>query len=171
MIRRPPRSTLFPYTTLFRSFQHRPAGIVVLGKLGEDRLEVPLAVAQRAEPSGPIGPRLEPAVHALAAGRIEFGVLDVEHADPLVIDVDILEIVELLQHEMAGIVQEVATLVATDPVEEHLERHAVMQILARMDLEAEVDAGVLERVQNRAPAPRQLVERRLDQTRRPLRPG
>src|SRR2546429_1598680 len=25
MIRRPPRSTLFPYTTLFRSVQHRPA--------------------------------------------------------------------------------------------------------------------------------------------------
>src|SRR3712207_9164439 len=25
MIRRPPRSTLFPYTTLFRSAQHRPA--------------------------------------------------------------------------------------------------------------------------------------------------
>src|SRR5260370_32376303 len=24
MIRRPPRSTLFPYTTLFRSFHHRP---------------------------------------------------------------------------------------------------------------------------------------------------
>src|SRR2546430_5153998 len=26
MIRRPPRSTLFPYTTLFRSFDTRPAG-------------------------------------------------------------------------------------------------------------------------------------------------
>src|SRR2546430_6483032 len=25
MIRRPPRSTLFPYTTLFRSLHHRPA--------------------------------------------------------------------------------------------------------------------------------------------------
>src|SRR2546430_11519135 len=25
MIRRPPRSTLFPYTTLFRSAEHRPA--------------------------------------------------------------------------------------------------------------------------------------------------
>src|SRR5437016_9730756 len=25
MIRRPPRSTLFPYTTLFRSFQNRPS--------------------------------------------------------------------------------------------------------------------------------------------------
>src|SRR3712207_8253406 len=26
MIRRPPRSTLFPYTTLFRSLDYRPAG-------------------------------------------------------------------------------------------------------------------------------------------------
>src|SRR3989449_7153708 len=26
MIRRPPRSTLFPYTTLFRSRRHRPGG-------------------------------------------------------------------------------------------------------------------------------------------------
>src|SRR3712207_7833401 len=36
MIRRPPRSTLFPYTTLFRSVQHAPGGgrverYVVLG--------------------------------------------------------------------------------------------------------------------------------------------
>src|SRR2546429_5059616 len=28
MIRRPPRSTLFPYTTLFRSIDKRPLGIV-----------------------------------------------------------------------------------------------------------------------------------------------
>src|SRR3712207_8655756 len=40
MIRRPPRSTLFPYTTLFRSFtKHLDAGgshgpIVTLGKVG-----------------------------------------------------------------------------------------------------------------------------------------
>src|SRR3712207_9090234 len=27
MIRRPPRSTLFPYTTLFRSADHRPRGV------------------------------------------------------------------------------------------------------------------------------------------------
>src|SRR5258708_18355426 len=30
MIRRPPRSTLFPYTTLFRSRQPRSRGLVVL---------------------------------------------------------------------------------------------------------------------------------------------
>src|SRR5438874_3935357 len=39
MIRRPPRSTLFPYTTLFRS-HHDPAG--VLGRLLDlDELEAP----------------------------------------------------------------------------------------------------------------------------------
>src|SRR3989475_10068417 len=31
MIRRPPRSTLFPYTTLFRSDGARPAHTIVLG--------------------------------------------------------------------------------------------------------------------------------------------
>src|SRR2546421_12104018 len=31
MIRRPPRSTLFPYTTLFRSFPHTPAAHAQLG--------------------------------------------------------------------------------------------------------------------------------------------
>src|SRR5260370_10805741 len=34
MIRRPPRSTLFPYTTLFRS--HRPGAVVIVGD-GADR--------------------------------------------------------------------------------------------------------------------------------------
>src|SRR5256885_8112287 len=38
MIRRPPRSTLFPYTTLFRSVlhddAHGPGGIAVLGQRG-----------------------------------------------------------------------------------------------------------------------------------------
>src|SRR3989449_8009244 len=36
MIRRPPRSTLFPYTTLFRSLLHRDAE-------GADRLDPPAA--------------------------------------------------------------------------------------------------------------------------------
>src|SRR3712207_8968363 len=34
MIRRPPRSTLFPYTTLFRSAQHRPALVILDVQLG-----------------------------------------------------------------------------------------------------------------------------------------
>src|SRR5256885_10777772 len=39
MIRRPPRSTLFPYTTLFRSPSQRPAGV------GRCRAQVPRAAA------------------------------------------------------------------------------------------------------------------------------
>src|SRR3712207_8831932 len=33
MIRRPPRSTLFPYTTLFRSLAHRPDAVLVMDNL------------------------------------------------------------------------------------------------------------------------------------------
>src|SRR2546422_7414732 len=51
MIRRPPRSTLFPYTTLFRSLPkfnppHRvPHGITLIGKLFDDGLLGQVGVA------------------------------------------------------------------------------------------------------------------------------
>src|SRR5256885_5115120 len=48
MIRRPPRSTLFPYTTLFRSYRHREAHISL--------------ASRTAAPAGPLG---------RAAGRSE----------------------------------------------------------------------------------------------------
>ena len=64
-----------------------------------------------------------------------------------------------------------AARVPVDPVEEHLEGRAVEQVLARMDLVADVDAVLLGEVEDRPPAPRQLVEGGLDQPRRPLRPG
>src|SRR3712207_8599649 len=38
MIRRPPRSTLFPYTTLFRSVGHRPVRVDGLLDLGVQRV-------------------------------------------------------------------------------------------------------------------------------------
>src|SRR5258708_27210144 len=45
MIRRPPRSTLFPYTTLFRSLQHRP-----LGAAGRGGLRAADRVRERRQP-------------------------------------------------------------------------------------------------------------------------
>src|SRR2546430_13216575 len=95
MIRRPPRSTLFPYTTLFRSLREDPA-------------EIDLAVTQRAEPAGAADPRLEAAVHALPTGRLELCIFHVEGDDPLVIQVDELEIVETLQYEVRGVVVDAA---------------------------------------------------------------
>src|SRR3712207_8093480 len=64
MIRRPPRSTLFPYTTLFRSFPRDPSGesraqfragpLVQLGLRGRalDRRPHPVAVVDDEEDDG-----------------------------------------------------------------------------------------------------------------------
>src|SRR2546422_10698740 len=41
MIRRPPRSTLFPYTTLFRSFENRLTDMVTMQVGGEERRILP----------------------------------------------------------------------------------------------------------------------------------
>src|SRR5689334_24194868 len=48
MIRRPPRSTLFPYTTLFRSLCNDPEASVVAFSYGESRYA--FAVRQRLRP-------------------------------------------------------------------------------------------------------------------------
>src|SRR6202011_6016700 len=37
MIRRPPRSTLFPYTTLFRSIAGNPSSVLLIGEPGSGR--------------------------------------------------------------------------------------------------------------------------------------
>src|SRR2546425_909362 len=78
MIRRPPRSTLFPYTTLFRSLVVAQRGRPAAGVPPEDRPERS-RLPQRAEPSRraagePRGerrgrPDLEPALHAGRAPR------------------------------------------------------------------------------------------------------
>src|SRR5690606_2506095 len=54
--------------------------------------------------------------------------------------------------------------------EKHLEGHSIVQVFAGMNFEAEVDSGFIEGVQDRAPAPGKLIERRLYQTGGPLRP-
>ena len=55
-------------------------------------------------------------------------------------------------------------------VEEAFERNAVVQVLARMDLVAAVDARVLEHVEDRPPTRREFLEAGIHQTRRALRP-
>src|SRR5258708_27285645 len=47
MIRRPPRSTLFPYTTLFRSFDDRRRGALGRGDVVRDDLRPRLILVER----------------------------------------------------------------------------------------------------------------------------
>src|SRR5271166_725236 len=152
-------------------FQHRPGGIAVLRHLGENAGKIDLPVAERTEAPRPFDPRRIARVDALPPGRIELGVLDVERLDPLVVDVDELEVVELLQHEVRRIVVDRAALVALDRVEEALERCSVEQVLAGVQLVADVDARIVERVEDRLPPLGELFEGGLDQSRRALRPG
>src|SRR5256885_11136909 len=68
MIRRPPRSTLFPYTTLFRSFK-----VVIVRQHGRG---LPRRAAQRAFVSGVADrfhiPAVEPVLHLMKMlGRVQ----------------------------------------------------------------------------------------------------
>src|SRR6266545_4876114 len=151
--------------------QHRPAVESDGSQPREDRLEVNLSVAERAKAAGAIDPGLEARIDALPPGRIELRVLDVEGADSLGVNVDEGQIVQLLQDEMGRIVVDRATRVIAGALVEHLEGNAVAHVLAGMYLIAEVDARFLICIEDRTPATREFVERRLDQARRPLRPG
>src|SRR2546421_6211598 len=53
MIRRPPRSTLFPYTTLFRSPALRAAGLMTRDPRVKERRKYGLAQKARAKKSSP----------------------------------------------------------------------------------------------------------------------
>src|SRR5918996_861317 len=138
--------------------EHRPAAVVVAGELRENAGKVDLAVAERTEPASSVQPGLEARIHALMRARIELGVLDVKRLDPLMVDVDEAEVIELLQQKVAWIVVDAAARMVADPLEKHLEGRAVHQVLARMDLVADVDAMLVEHVQDRLPASCELVE-------------
>src|SRR5688500_12456609 len=97
--------------------QHRPGFVVVSGELGENSAEIDLAIARRAEAPSPLEPWLKARIDALPSARVEFGILNVKGADALVVHVDELQIIEMLQHEMRGIVIDLAALVAFDLVE------------------------------------------------------
>src|SRR6185312_8636507 len=149
-------------------FQHGPARVAVLGELAEDRAEVDLAVAQRTEAAGAIDPALVAAIDTGAAVGTELGVLHVEGADALVIEIDEGEVVQLLQHHVAGGVEDVGARMLVHRIEKTLEGGAVVQVLARMQLETDVHSGVVEGIEDRAPALAQFRKRLLDQPGRTL---
>src|SRR3712207_8618977 len=70
MIRRPPRSTLFPYTTLFRSLAEVPAGVSVATLLDHAAMA---AVIASSEPQWPPGERH--GEHALLYGHLLDGIV------------------------------------------------------------------------------------------------
>src|SRR5256885_11978354 len=68
MIRRPPRSTLFPYTTLFRSVPYTPAEIAEEARRAYEAGAAVVHIHARTEQGGPT---YEPSVFAAIRSEIE----------------------------------------------------------------------------------------------------
>ena len=86
------------------------------------------------------------------------------------VDVDEVEIVELLQHEVRRVVENVGALVALQRVEKALKGGSVENIFAGMYLVSDVDARIVEGVEDRPPAFGELLESGLDEARSALGP-
>src|SRR5215469_11132819 len=138
-------------------FEDGPSVEVVLRKFGEDCAEINLPVAGRTEAACTRDPRLISAVDALTSIGPELGVLHVKHLDSRVIEIDELEIVQLLKNEVTWIEQNIASLMAFDPVQKHLERDAIVKIFTRVDFKTQVDPGLVKDVEDRLPAFGQFV--------------
>src|SRR5258708_8748643 len=121
------------YTAL--PLHHRPTAKAVLRQLREDAGEIYLPVTQRAEAPSPFDPGLVAAVDNLPARRMKLGIFYMKHFYAVVIEIEELQVVELLQHEMAGIEQHVASGMLLDPLQEHLKGDAIVQVFSGMDLE------------------------------------
>ena len=74
----------------------------------------------------------EARIEALPGRRVELGVLHVEGADALAVEVDEAQVVEALQEEMRRVVVDGEPPVPPRRVEELLEGRAVEDVLARM---------------------------------------
>src|SRR5207248_946674 len=138
------------HTTL--PFEHRPPVEVVLRQLGKNAPEIHLPVTQRPEAPRATNPRLISSVNALPSRRMKLRVLHVKHFHSRIVNVEKRQVIELLQNKMAGVEQNVAPLMPAHAIEEHVEGHAVMQVLARMQLITQVNASRVKRVQNRLPS-------------------
>src|SRR5208282_6160130 len=103
-------------------------------------------------------PILISAIDAAFAIGPEFSVLNMERADAVMINVQELKIVQLLKNHVTGIVKNVGTFVIIHLCEKTLISHSVMQVFARVQLEAYVHSDVVEVIENWKPSPPQFLK-------------
>ena len=90
--------------------------------------------------------------------------------DALVIDVDEADVVERRQPEVRRVIVDAAAFVPAEKVEEALIGRPIEEVFPRVELEADIDADLPVRVENRSPAPGELLESGANEIVRPRRP-
>src|SRR5437763_7859732 len=93
-------------------FEDRPARKIILCELGKNCSKVNLTVTKRAEAPSARNPGLIASVDALSATRPKLGIFHMKHLDAFVVNVYVLQVIELLQDEMAGVIKNIAAFVA-----------------------------------------------------------
>src|SRR5690606_23586235 len=109
--------------------------------------------------------------HALLSCGIKFGILDMEHLDPFVINIDKLNIIQALKQEMAGIIQYIGTGVVADMFQKPLKSNPVVKVLSWMKFITQVIPVFLKCIQYRRPSPCQFLKPSFHQSCGPLGPG
>src|SRR5207344_3244562 len=117
---------------------------------------------ERTKTAGALQPRLIATVDALLASGTKFRVLHMKHLEARVVEIDELQVVELLQNKMAGIVEHVAAGMLANTIEKHFEGSAIMEIFSRMNFVAEIDAGFVKCIENGEPPLGKFVESGFD---------
>src|SRR5690606_5534114 len=106
--------------------------------------KINLTIAQRAEPARPVYPILKTTVHTTFPRWIKLGILHMEHFDVRMIEINVLQIVQLLQHKMTWIVQDVYTWMVPRLFQKPFESDAIMQILTGVYLVAHIHSSLVK---------------------------
>src|SRR5690606_18476373 len=86
------------------------------------------------------------------------------------VDVDVLQIIKLLQYEMAWVVKDIAACVFSGRFPESLKGHTIVKVFTRMAFITNINARVIKGVEYVKPPLRKLLERIVNKSRRALRP-
>src|SRR5689334_20332172 len=101
MIRRPPRSTLFPYTTLFRSWRGQQLlEVVLVGQVANPEIRLPLVLRAKPEPRIRQRVAVDVQVQRRRRARRKFvAVRDIEAAEQLALRAEKLVVARELRAE------------------------------------------------------------------------
>src|SRR5690606_20875597 len=98
-------------------------------------------------------------------------ILDVEHLNERMINIDVLQVIELLKHKVARVVKDIAARMIVGRFEETLKRHAIVQVFTGVNFITQIHSCLIKSVKNGKPALGEFLETIIDKSGSTLGPG